>query len=87
VKKDLTHSFFAVGGVGSDRLDKDNPALEIMAGVLRGRLNQLLNGNVDSLSASWTPALGHPGLFRSDRRHRQPVSHAQSAPHGLRRAE
>lgn len=63
VKKDVTHSFFAVGGVSSDRLDKDNPALEIMAGVLSGRLNQLLNGNVDSLSASWTPALGHPGLF------------------------
>lgn len=64
VKKDATHSLFAVGGVASDRLDKDNPALEIMAGVLRGRLNQILTGNVDSLAASWTPALGHPGLFQ-----------------------
>jgi zinc protease len=64
VKKDSTHSFFAVGGMAGDRLDKDNPVLEIMAGVLRGRLNQLLNGEVDSLAASWTPALGHPGLFQ-----------------------
>jgi zinc protease len=64
VKKDATHSFFAVGGVAGDWLDKDNPALEIMAGILRGRLNQLLNANVDSLAASWTPALGHPGLFQ-----------------------
>jgi len=64
VKKDAMRSFFAVGGVASDRLDKDNPALEIMAGILRGRLNERLNANVDSLAASWTPALGHPGLFQ-----------------------
>jgi predicted Zn-dependent peptidase len=67
VKKDAPRAFFAVGQVGSEELDKDNPALEIMAGILaggpHGRLNQLLRGAVDGLAATWTPGLGHPGLF------------------------
>jgi zinc protease len=68
VKKDASHSFFAVGQVGGDYLDKDYAALEIMAGILgggaQGRLNQRLVGNVDALTAAWTPGFGHPGLFR-----------------------
>lgn len=66
-KKDAMHAFFAVGGLGTEQLDKDNPALEIMAGVLaggpNGRLNRLLRGNVDGLAASWKAGMGHPGLF------------------------
>jgi zinc protease len=65
--KDAARAFFAVGGAGTGQLDKDNPALEIMAGILAGgldgRLNRLLRGNVDGLTASWTPGLGYPGLF------------------------
>jgi zinc protease len=68
VKKDVSRSFFAVGQMGGDYLDKDYPALEIMADILgggpQGRLNHRLFGNVDALAASWGPGFGHPGLFR-----------------------
>jgi zinc protease len=68
VKKDALQSFFAVGQVGGDFLDRDYPALQIMADILgggpQGRLNQRLSGAADPLSATWTPAFGHPGLFQ-----------------------
>jgi zinc protease len=67
VDKRLSQSFFAVGQLGGDLLDKDYPALQIMSGILggesRGRLDQRLAGAVEGLSVSWTPDLGHPGLF------------------------
>jgi zinc protease len=68
VRKDAPHSYFAVGQVGGDYLDKDYAALEILAGILgggpHGRLNQMLRWDVDGLKAQWSPALGHPGLFQ-----------------------
>ena len=68
VKKDVSRSFFAVGQVGSDYLDKDYPALQIMSDILgggsEGRLNRRLRGIVDTLTAAWTAGFGHPGLFR-----------------------
>jgi zinc protease len=67
VKKDVVHSYFAVGQASGDYLDKDYPALEIMADILgggsQGRLNQQLHGTVDNLAAVWAPGLHHPGLF------------------------
>ena len=67
-KKDLSRSFFAVGQMGGDYLDKDYPALEIMADILgggpQGRLHQRLYGNVDGLSATWGAGFDRPGLFR-----------------------
>jgi predicted Zn-dependent peptidase len=68
VIKGVSHSLFAVGQVGGDYLDKDYPALEIMADILgggpQGRLNQRLRGNVEGLTAVWGASFGHPGLFR-----------------------
>jgi zinc protease len=68
VKKDVARSYFSVGQLGGDYLDKDYPALEIMADILgggpQGRLNQRLLGSVDTVAAAWAPGLGHPGLFR-----------------------
>lgn len=68
VKKDTARAFFAVGQVGGDYLDKDYPALEIMADILgggpQGRLNQRLRGIVEGLVATWAPGFGHPGLFQ-----------------------
>lgn len=68
VKKNVAQSFFAVGQVGGDYLDKDCPALQVMAGILGGgpqtRLNQRLHGTVDGLAVTWAPGFGHPGLFR-----------------------
>jgi predicted Zn-dependent peptidase len=68
VKKDALHAFFAVGQAGGDYLDKDDPALEIMADILgggpQGRLNQRLRGTVEGLAATWAPGFGHPGLFQ-----------------------
>ena len=68
VKKDVARSYFAVGQLGGDYLDKDYAALEIMADILgggpQGRLNQRLLGSVDTVAAAWAPGLGHPGLFK-----------------------
>ena len=68
VKKDASHSYFAVGQAAGDYLDKDYPALEVMARILgngpQSRLYLLLHGSVDGLAASWAPAFGHPGLFK-----------------------
>ncbi len=68
VKKDVTKSYFEVGQVGGDYLDKDYPALQVMSGILGGgphsRLNQMLHGNVDALTVAWSASYGHPGLFR-----------------------
>jgi zinc protease len=67
VKKELTRSYFAIGLVGGDYLEKDYAALEIMTAILgggpQGRLNQQLHDTVDNLTAVWTPGLNHPGLF------------------------
>jgi len=68
IKKDAKHAYFAVGGAGTGQLDPDNPALEILAGILGGqpdgRLSRPLRGGyVDELSASWMPGLGGSGLF------------------------
>jgi zinc protease len=88
VKRDAQNSYFEVGQVGGDSLDKDYPALEVMSGILgagpRGRLSQLLRGQVDGLTVDWSPGFGRPGLFRN---HRQSVSHYKSAAGGLRRAQ
>jgi zinc protease len=66
-KKDLQKAFLTVGQVGGDYLDKDYPALQIMAAILgegqRGRLNQRMRALGESLSAKWEPGFGHPGLF------------------------
>jgi zinc protease len=68
VKKDVTQAFFAVGQLGGDYLDKDYPALQIMADILgggpQGRLNRRLAGEATTLSATWTAGFGHPGLFQ-----------------------
>jgi zinc protease len=68
VKKDLAVAFFDAGEVSTQQLDKDNPALDILAGILgggpHGRLTQLFRGNVDSVEVSSDPGFGHPGLFR-----------------------
>ncbi len=68
VKRDATKSYFMVGQIGGDYLDKDLPALQVLSEILgggqHGRLNQLFRGNVDELSAAWSPGFGHPGLFR-----------------------
>jgi len=66
VKKDVIHSFFAIGQASGDYLDKDYPALQIMADILggpHGRIDQRLRGSVDGLSVTWAPGFGHPGLF------------------------
>jgi predicted Zn-dependent peptidase len=68
VKRDAQNSYFEVGQVGGDSLDKDYPALEVMSGILgagpRGRLSQLLRGQVDGLTVDWSPGFGRPGLFQ-----------------------
>jgi zinc protease len=68
VKKDVTHSYFAVAQESGDYLDKDYPALQIMADILgggpHGRIAERLHGTVDGLTVDWTPGFGHPGLFK-----------------------
>jgi zinc protease len=68
VKKDVPSAYFGVGQVGGDRLDKDYPALAVMAGILgggtHGRLNELLHTDVDGLTVAWAAGFGRPGLFR-----------------------
>jgi len=68
VKKDTAKSFFTVGQVGGDYLDKDFPALQIMADILgggpQGRLNQRMPAGVERVGATWAPGFGYPGLFQ-----------------------
>jgi zinc protease len=67
VRKDVTHSFFEIGQEAGDYLDKDYPALQIMAdilGGLHGRIDQRMHGSIDGLSVAWAPGFGHPGLFK-----------------------
>jgi zinc protease len=68
VKKDAPLAYIAVGQLSGDYLDKDYPALQIMADILsggqRGRFHRQLHGPLDALSVSWTPGFGHAGLFQ-----------------------
>ncbi len=70
VKKDVTQTFLVMGQRGGVFIDKDYPALEIMADILGGgfqsRLVQRVRtqmGNAYSVSASWGANYDHPGLF------------------------
>jgi len=66
-RKDIRQSYFAVGQIGVDYLDKDYPAMQIVAEILGGgpqaRLNRRLRGYVNNLTATAAASFGHPGLF------------------------
>ncbi len=64
VRKDLNQSYFTIGRLAGDYQDKDYAALEILCRILGDRLNQLDHGDIDGLTVTWSPAFGHPGLFR-----------------------
>src|SRR5580698_10438469 len=69
-KDDITQTFFQVGELGGERLDKDYPALEVAAEILGGGFSSRLFRNVRtlhgwaySISASWNANYDHPGTF------------------------
>jgi zinc protease len=69
-KKDVQNAFFALGHLGGQPNDKDNPALQIMADVLGGGFHSRLvervrsrMGNAYDIGARWRVDFDHPGLF------------------------
>ncbi len=70
-KTNVTQTFFSIGSLGGEFRDKDYPALEILADILGGgfhsRLMEIVRtkmGSAYNISASWSAAYDHPGLFR-----------------------
>ena len=69
-KDDVTQTFFMEGHLDGERIDKDYPALVILADILGGgfqsRLIQEIRtklGLVYDISADWGADYDHPGLF------------------------
>ncbi len=69
-KLDVNQSVFYIGHLGGVLSDKNNPALEIMADILGGGFSSRLFmrvrtnlGYAYSISADWSAAYDHPGLF------------------------
>jgi zinc protease len=69
-KTDVTQTFFAIGQLGDQLNDPDEPALEVMADILGGgfqsRLMQKVRtqlGYAYNISADWSGAYDHPGVF------------------------
>jgi zinc protease len=69
-RKDTLQTFFSLGHLGGLRSDKDNAALEILAGILGGgsqsRIAERLRtrlGIAGDITAAWNAGYAHPGLF------------------------
>ena len=69
-KEDVTQTFFSEGHLGGERLDKDYPALVVMADILGGgfqsRLIQQIRtklGLAYDISADWSANYDHAGVF------------------------
>ena len=70
VKNDVAQTFFSMGHLGGELLDKDYPALEVMSDILgggfRSRLFQRVRtrmGDAYEIGADWGANYDHPGLF------------------------
>lgn len=69
-KDDVTQIVFAIGHLGGLLRDRDDPALEIMAGILGGGFSSRLFQRVRTqlgfaygIDAEWGAGYDHPGLF------------------------
>jgi zinc protease len=69
-KEDTTQTFFHVGELGGELLDKDYPALEVAADILGGGFHSRLfqsvrtkHGWAYNISADWAANYDHPGTF------------------------
>ena len=69
-KTDVTQSSFALGHLGGKVIDKDYPALQVMADILGGGFHSRLFRQVRSklgyaydVGAGWGAAYDHPGIF------------------------
>jgi zinc protease len=70
-KEDVTQTFFQVGHLSGELIDKDYPALEVAAEILGGgfssRLFKLIRtklGYAYNVGADWGANYDHPGIFR-----------------------
>jgi zinc protease len=70
-KEDVTQTFFQVGHLSGELIDKDYPALEVASQILGGgfssRLFKLIRtklGYAYNVGADWGANYDHPGIFR-----------------------
>jgi len=80
-KDDVTQSSFALGQLGGRFIDKDYPALEIMAEVLGGGFHSRLFRQIRSklgyaydVGAGWGAAYDHPGVFEIEGSTKSPTT-------------
>jgi zinc protease len=80
-KTDVTQSSFALGHLGGTFIDKDYPALEVMADILGGGFHSRLFRQIRSklgyaydVGAGWGATYDHPGVFEIEGSTKSPTT-------------